>query len=1281
MCKVTDLIPPVIDIPSDSGTCPEHLKSWLNIQGPSCFYIEQENNQMSWGEASLFCRRTGARLVTFHSLHDLLVLEPYLQPEAISLWIGLIRKHDGGYDWEDGSVVDFTYWGDGEPSNPDAQLCVEMYEHNLRWNDEVCSNRRGFICQVEKVPPEPTCETEDGRWKYFKDGDACYHVLKANLAKKYTWHDAEDYCTKEGGHLVSIHSKKENNFIQKMIQEAGSFIIKSYWIGFHALGLDGQFEWTDGSLTEFINWDNTNEKFEAEEKCVLMFPNSGTWVDHHCDLQERGAVCKVANSKLVTPAPTIAPTPLPGNCPDGWYTLGDKCYLFSEENGEEEMTWQEAREACRKKGSNHDLVSIHSTKEQMFLTSALAFSKTSVWIGLKRAKGSNRRFIWSDNSPFDFDHWAPREPNSYVDGCVEMIGAPSSAGKWNDRKCTEKAAYICQRYKDPSLPESRPPNHVDCSHLDQGYVGYRETCYKLFIEASQMKSWKKAEEFCVGQGGHLTSVTDLFDQAFLYSLLDVTIEYIWNGFHAKFDQDRFRWTDNWPVYYTKWTKGQPGATTNNNTRCVAFQETNEWTVVPCDTKLSFVCKVTDLKPPIIDIPHISGSCPKNEKSWIDIQGPYCFYFSTDRKSWIDASVFCKKRGGSLARFHSMHDLQLIQMYLTDRNLGLWIGLLESHDGGYEWETSVAADFFNWDKGEPSSPGRDHCVELRPQNLKWNDQSCSLLKNYICMTEKEDYKIVTTTTTIAPEVLTSCDENHPKWKLFQGNCYLVEDIIFWESHKKMSWHAARDFCRQNGAYLTSIHSQEENGFIKLVVDKMNEGEAGYYLRYWTGLHALGFNGILEWTDGSALEFVNWEEDNEISTDEEKCVIFNGKSGKWTLNHCNLVESFVCKRPYGNPPTSIPTINPPIVEGNCPNGWTSIKQSSKCFKFFGKQDQDKLPWTDARSACRKMTTNGDLATIGNKEEQLLLTSMLLYNPFNVWTGLSKLTSAGITSRIFGWVDNTRVSFVNWAPGSPSYYWKRCVTMIAAAVKAGKWIDSSCSENQGYVCQQYKDDPPIVLEPMEVKCPNNFTEWLDVEGHYCYYIDNKYMKQWGEASRTCLVQNSTLVSFHSEHELKIIQPYLSSTKMDLWTGLVQGSQGGFRWMDYSPVDYTNWGEGEPKALATDHCVLLRTQDMTWQTSKCTNNHGHICMVKKVNSDKQEKVKQEHSPRILASWAVVVICLCIIILLGVITSLCFYRLRKITSSTKLPLSFNNIMYTSGSDTLSYPDVSSSPVTSQAPS
>ncbi|XP_022236813.1 low affinity immunoglobulin epsilon Fc receptor-like, partial [Limulus polyphemus] len=111
------------------------------------------------------------------------------------------------------------------------------------------------------------------------------------------------------------------------------------------------------------------------------------------------------------------------------------------------MTWQEAREACRKKGPNHDLVSVHSKKEQMFLTSMLAYSKKSAWIGLKRAEGQYHRFIWSDNSRFDFDYWAPREPNSYIDGCVEMMGEPPSAGKWNDRKCIRKAAYICQRYK------------------------------------------------------------------------------------------------------------------------------------------------------------------------------------------------------------------------------------------------------------------------------------------------------------------------------------------------------------------------------------------------------------------------------------------------------------------------------------------------------------------------------------------------------------------------------------------------------------------------------------------------------------------------------------------------------------------------------------------------------------------------------------------------------------------------------------------------------------------
>ncbi|XP_022255986.1 macrophage mannose receptor 1-like [Limulus polyphemus] len=700
ICKVTDIIPPIIDIPANGGTCPDHLSSWLNIQGPYCFYIEQDTyNLKTWGDASLFCRRKG------------------------------------GYEWEDGSAVDFTYWAKDEPSNPDTQLCVEMYQHDSRWNDEKCYYKKSYICQVEKVPPKPTCETDDGQWKYFKDTDACYHVKKGSWIQKYTWYEGEDYCAENGGHLVSIHSKEENDYIHKMLLEKGSFLMDSYWIGFHSLGLDGQFEWTDGSLTEFINWDNNNEHFEAEEKCVIMDASSGTWKDHHCDLKESNLVCKVPNIKIVTPAPTTEPTPLPGNCPSGWYTFGNKCFFFSEETDEEGVTWDEARRACRKKGPSHDLVSIHSTKEQMFLTSMLGYSNKSAWIGLQRPSNEFGRFIWSDNSRFDFDFWGPGEPSSYNERCVEMMGSPPSAGKWNDYRCEGKRSYICQRYKDPNLPESKPPNYQDCSHLEQGYVGYRESCYKLYIEASQVKSWKAAEDFCVSQGGHLTSVTNLFDQAFLYSLLDVTTENVWNGFHAKFSQDRFRWSDKWPVFYTKWAKGQPSSTAINKTRCVAFQEVNEWTVLPCEEKRSFICKVTELIPPIIDIPHISGRCPQNLDSWVNIQGPYCFHFSTDTKSWIDASVFCKKLRGSLARFHSMPELQLIQPYVSGRSQSMWIGLIESHDGGYEWENDIAADFFNWDIGEPSDPDKDHCVELRPQNLKWNDHSCSTYRNYICMAEK------------------------------------------------------------------------------------------------------------------------------------------------------------------------------------------------------------------------------------------------------------------------------------------------------------------------------------------------------------------------------------------------------------------------------------------------------------------------------------------------------------------------------------------------------------------
>ena len=52
--------------------------------------------------------------------------------------------------------------------------------------------------------------------------------------------------------MASIHSRQENDFLMVMFSRNG---IDNAFIGLYVNG-DEQFVWTDGSTTEYFNWDN-----------------------------------------------------------------------------------------------------------------------------------------------------------------------------------------------------------------------------------------------------------------------------------------------------------------------------------------------------------------------------------------------------------------------------------------------------------------------------------------------------------------------------------------------------------------------------------------------------------------------------------------------------------------------------------------------------------------------------------------------------------------------------------------------------------------------------------------------------------------------------------------------------------------------------------------------------------------------------------------------------------------------------------------------------------------
>jgi len=93
-----------------------------------------------------------------------------------------------------------------------------MVMEPMHWKDTTCCSTT--IADQKKVVPvgQHYMECPD-EWEVFEG--YCYLVVM----NKVNWTEAEKDCTSKGGHLASIHSAAENNFVSNLAPS------KSLWIG------------------------------------------------------------------------------------------------------------------------------------------------------------------------------------------------------------------------------------------------------------------------------------------------------------------------------------------------------------------------------------------------------------------------------------------------------------------------------------------------------------------------------------------------------------------------------------------------------------------------------------------------------------------------------------------------------------------------------------------------------------------------------------------------------------------------------------------------------------------------------------------------------------------------------------------------------------------------------------------------------------------------------------------------------------------------------------------
>ena len=145
-------------------------------------------------------------------------------------------------------------------------------------------------------------------------------------------------------------------------------------------------------------------------------------------------------------------------------------------------------------------------------------------------------------------------------------------------------------------------------------------------------------------------------------------------------------------------------------------------------------------------------------------------------------------------------------------------------------------------------------------------------------------------------------------------------------------------------LISIHSE---AFNRWLYDKLTKNGQLVYQSYWIGMRSMCANCPLMWTDGSPLDYEDWQPGEPNSPSVENCVELHTfpsyhteeYPGLWNDHGCQGIFFPLCEYyPNGNPHDGQdwPT------EGGCPKGWSQFAGNCYIIPIDGNSISDGLKY---------------------------------------------------------------------------------------------------------------------------------------------------------------------------------------------------------------------------------------------------------------------------------------------------------------------------------------------------
>lgn len=995
-------------------------------------------------------------------------------------------------------------------------------------------------------------------WESHPELNACYQF---NLYSILTWSQALTSCQAQGGSLLSITQSSEQNYIKGRLSDMGVMV----WIGLNHLSQHGGWQWSDGSPLSLVGYtaDLSSTPVQQNQQCGLFNSTLGSWQSLSCE-SALPYICKKTTNYSRNAEPLDNWQYKETICPDGWLDHNGFCYLYLKEKA----SWDNSSSACR--ALEAELVSIHSLSQQEVLLKLLSLEPNSkVWIGLHK-EATLQTIQWSDKSPVTFTSWNSQEPSRRYDDKRVCVTADPKQGRWQFEECEEQNAAIC---KASGLVPQRPAGEWD-EGCPEGWRRKDNWCYKITDQEQTFQDAVKGY-YCKSP---LVTIESRFEQAFLKSLISEMggsdSQYYWTALQDLNRTEEYRWlTQNGsttPLTYTNWNRHQPvslGA-------CVVMsggRALGHWEVKNCHTfKALAVCKqeVSGDHDTLTPAPHIdiNAACPTGWESHSGLSHCYKVYHDEKilmQRTWTEAEFFCRTLGADLASFHHYEDQAFVKkilsvMFQSTEGRWFWVGFTKrnpSSDGAWEWSdgTPVVTSFIE-DMNEADS---HMCAAYSDLTNTLTPHSCDSKYEWIC-------KVPRGVELVKPYWYS---DQHAPWFFFH-------EAEYYFASKQFPWQSVSFTCKMMGADLLSIHSSEELDFVKGHLTKDSE-------YWWIGLSANSGHNGLSWTDGSALDYENWENGQFSRKPGQNCIQMSAQSGQWSAGSCKDPRGYVCKR---RTVSVVEVPQEPYYIGSCPENW--LYYGHKClYVYLPDRPEKGKSWQEAQAVCS--ANQGSLVSIKDEIEQAYIVMMLHGSSAGVWIGVQGRFSSK-------WSNKKPIVYSNWERinyRSPEVPHCTFLSNSHNFRLTGIWQDDVCTEKiYGFVCEKAQDTTKRPTHSYHTASSLGTSEFRN----HTYLVAHGNMS-WYEAQERCLVKGATLVSITDPFQQAYLTFLINRLDAPHWIGLYSTDDGiSHQWSDGSEGWFTHWEDSNyyPEGPVGDGgCVSMDTNGR-WRDNECDMRlSGAIC------------------------------------------------------------------------------------------